>query len=180
MTWLRLSWAIFHSLFFAPSHPKSAGSGSLFLQLTPYAQADPRPSVTSGSWPLLGLIGTMDALAVQGRVEVETMDRKVHLLWPSVVQPGSIAAGLHAGKKMGWERRELWKKLRDGWACRVADASGAPMPWREGRQWAVLPLKSKDRLLFYLPPWFLHWPFTLGNKWILLKTYLADDIMSHR
>lgn len=148
----------------------SSSSWPPMLRLTP----DPRSR--QGPDPFLGLIGTMDALAVQGRVEVGTMDRKVHLLWPS----GSIAAGLHAGKKMGWERRELWKKLRDGWACRVADASGAPMPRREGRQWAVLPLKSKDMLLFYLPPWFPHWPFTLGNKWILLKTYLADDIMSHR
>lgn len=112
MAWLRLSWAIFHSLFFAPSHPKSAGSESLFLQLRLMLTPDPRSR--QGPDPFLGLIGTMDALAIQGRVEVWTMDRKVHLLWHSVVQPGSIAAGLHAGKKMGWERRELWKKLRDG------------------------------------------------------------------
>lgn len=116
MAWLGLSWAIFHSLFSAPSHPKSAGSGSLFLQLTPYAQADPRPSVTSGSWPLLGLTGTMDALAVQGKDSRQECPSALALCC-SAWQHCSRSAcwkkdGM--GKKGATEKAERWMSLQGG------------------------------------------------------------------
>lgn len=50
------------------------------------------------------------------------MDRNVHLPWPSVVQPGSNAAGLHAGKKDVMGKKGATEKARE-----MDELAGWPM-----------------------------------------------------